>query len=137
MELDLDWTELKKWVLPTLGSIIAVYLFYKVLRMLRADCDLTLLNMRLKPGYFAGKVVWVTGASSGSRSHTSYHAYTTIKSSRTLYINMFSCKINNKIFLSEGGYIEQWGATLVKIFLHFSKVQQFSRNCFGTIIIIT
>ena len=57
------------WALPTLGSIIAAYLLYKVLRMLRADCDLTLLNRRLKPGYFAGKVVWVTGASSGSKSH--------------------------------------------------------------------
>ena len=70
MELELDWKELKKWALPALGSITAAYLLYKVFRMLRADCDLTLLNRRLRPAYFAGKVVWVTGASSGSRSDT-------------------------------------------------------------------
>ena len=56
------------WVLKiAVGSVIGAYLVYKAVRILRTDCDLTLLSKRLKPLYFSGKVVWVTGASSGSK----------------------------------------------------------------------
>ena len=55
----------KLWFVPAL-TVVAAYLVYKVMSIVRADCDLTLLGKRLKAGYFSGKVVWVTGASSGS-----------------------------------------------------------------------
>lgn len=44
------------------------YLGYKLVKLLTADADLQVLGSRLKPDYFKGKVVWVTGASSGSTS---------------------------------------------------------------------
>ena len=55
------------WVLGVAGSVAAAYLIYKAVKILRTDCDLTLMNKTLKAGYFKGKVVWVTGASSGSK----------------------------------------------------------------------
>ena len=62
-----DWESIKPWLLPAAGTVLAVYLVYKAVRILRTDCDLTLMSKRLKAGYFNGKVVWVTGASSGSK----------------------------------------------------------------------
>ena len=55
----------KVWFVPAL-MVVAAYLVYKVVSIVRADCDLLLLGKRLKAGYFSGKVVWVTGASYGS-----------------------------------------------------------------------
>ena len=46
-------------------TILLVYLAYKLFKFVKADADLTLLGCSLKPGFFEGKVVWVTGASSG------------------------------------------------------------------------
>ena len=43
-----------------------LYLLYKVVVFVRADADLTLLSRTLDTRYFDNKVVWVTGASSGS-----------------------------------------------------------------------
>ena len=62
-----DWDCIKPWLLPAAGTVLAVYLAYKAVKILRTDCDLTLMSKRLKAGYFNGKVVWVTGASSGSK----------------------------------------------------------------------
>ena len=45
---------------------IAAYLLYRAYIFATADADIALLNKRLKAGYFKGKVVWITGASSGS-----------------------------------------------------------------------
>ena len=44
------------------------YLILKVVQLWRADADLTVLGSKMKPQYFQGRVVWVTGASSGSKS---------------------------------------------------------------------
>ncbi|XP_064397214.1 dehydrogenase/reductase SDR family member 7-like isoform X2 [Halichondria panicea] len=44
---------------------IAGYLLHRLVRLLTADADLQVLGSRLKPGYFNGRVVWITGASSG------------------------------------------------------------------------
>ena len=61
------------WVLATAGSAVVAYLIYKSVRILRTDCDLTLMSKSLRPQYFSGRVVWVTGASSGSeRALTSF-----------------------------------------------------------------
>ena len=46
-------------------AVLLVYLAYKLFKFVKADADLTLLGCSLKPGFFEGKVVWVTGASSG------------------------------------------------------------------------
>ena len=62
-----DWESIRPWLLPAAGTVLAAYLAYKAVRILRTDCDLTLMSKRLKAGYFNGKVVWVTGASSGSK----------------------------------------------------------------------
>ena len=63
---EVNWGSFKPWLVPAAGAVVAAYLLYKVVRIARADCDLTLLSRKLKAGYFTGKVVWVTGASSGS-----------------------------------------------------------------------
>ena len=55
------------WMIQVGGSIALVYLVYKTIRLLLSDCDLTVKSKTLKSGYFKGKVVWVTGASSGSK----------------------------------------------------------------------
>ncbi len=46
-------------------TVLLVYLAYKLFKFVKADADFTLLGCSLKPGFFEGKVVWVTGASSG------------------------------------------------------------------------
>ena len=77
---DMDWEAVgswlpPSWVLATAGSAVAAYLIYKSVRILRTDCDLTLMSKSLRAQYFSGRVVWVTGASSGSeRAMTSLSA---------------------------------------------------------------
>ena len=44
------------------------YLVLKLVQLARADADLTVLGSKMKPQYFQGRVVWITGASSGSKS---------------------------------------------------------------------
>lgn len=48
-------------------GVMVLYLLYKAFRLYVADGDLTVMSSSLKPGYFKGRVVWVTGASSGSK----------------------------------------------------------------------
>eukprot|EP01062_Namystynia_karyoxenos_P059786 TRINITY_DN51206_c0_g1_i1.p2 TRINITY_DN51206_c0_g1~~TRINITY_DN51206_c0_g1_i1.p2 ORF type:complete len:342 (+),score=105.81 TRINITY_DN51206_c0_g1_i1:77-1027(+) len=43
----------------------ALYAGYKLAKFVRSDCDLALGSCSLAPDAFKGKVVWVTGASSG------------------------------------------------------------------------
>ena len=45
---------------------ILSYIAYKLFVFFRADGDFTVISKRLKPEYFKGKVIWITGASSGS-----------------------------------------------------------------------
>ena len=45
--------------------LLLVYFGYKLYKFVTADADLNLLNHSLKPDFFKGKVVWVTGSSSG------------------------------------------------------------------------
>ncbi len=52
--------------LAVLLALVLVYLLYKVVVFARADAYLTLLSKTLNSKYFDNKVVWVTGASSGS-----------------------------------------------------------------------
>ena len=54
-------------LLLVLVIVIVVYLLLKLVQLLRADADLVVLNSKMKPEYFQGRVVWVTGASSGSK----------------------------------------------------------------------
>ncbi len=58
------------WWLPLLTAAVAAYAVYKLFVFATADGDLTVLSRKLNAGYFSGKVVWVTGASSGSKSAT-------------------------------------------------------------------
>ena len=53
-------------ILFALHGLALLYLLYKVVVLAFADADLTLYSKKLKPSYFDKKVVWVTGASSGS-----------------------------------------------------------------------
>jgi len=46
-------------------SVAIVYTLYKLLRFLNTDCDLALASCSLPAGAYKGKVVWITGASSG------------------------------------------------------------------------
>lgn len=66
MELQVDWQCIKPWLLPVAGSLAAACALYKLVKIARADSDMSLLCKKLKPSYFSEKVVWVTGASSGS-----------------------------------------------------------------------
>ena len=75
-----DWEGLRSWLPPrwvfgAAGAAVAGYLVYKTVRIVRTDCDMSLMSKRLRPRYFSGRVVWVTGASSGSQSalRSSYH----------------------------------------------------------------
>ena len=53
-------------ILVILLVLALLYLLYKLVVFVRADADLTLLSRTLDTCYFDNKVVWVTGASSGS-----------------------------------------------------------------------
>ena len=46
---------------------IVAYLLYRVFQFATADADNALCSKRLKAGYLHEKVVWITGASSGSK----------------------------------------------------------------------
>ena len=54
------------WLLLVAGALVA-YLVVKAVQLYGADADLTVLGSKMKPQYFQGRVVWVTGASSGSK----------------------------------------------------------------------
>ena len=54
-------------LLLVVTAAVFVYFMLKVVQLCRADADLTVLGSKMKPQYFEGKVVWVTGASSGSK----------------------------------------------------------------------
>ena len=66
-------------VLKALVVVALAVLLLKLIRILRGDADLSLQRKSLVPDFYKGKVVWVTGASSGSTSelytvvHTSYN----------------------------------------------------------------
>ena len=53
-------------ILFAFHGLALVYLLYKVVVLALADADLVLYSKKLKPFYYDKKVVWVTGASSGS-----------------------------------------------------------------------
>ena len=53
------------WLFLVSGVVVG-YLVLKLVKLARADADLTVLGSKMKPQYFQGRVVWVTGASSGS-----------------------------------------------------------------------
>jgi chemotaxis methyl-accepting protein methylase len=53
------------WWVAVLVAIVS-YIAYKALVFFRADGDFTVISKRLKPEYFKGRVIWITGASSGS-----------------------------------------------------------------------
>jgi chemotaxis methyl-accepting protein methylase len=53
-------------LLLAVGAVL-VYLALKLVQFYGADADLSVLGSKMKPQYFEGKVVWVTGASSGSK----------------------------------------------------------------------
>ena len=57
--------KMSSWLVILL-VLALLYLLYKVVVFVRADADLTLLSRTLDTRYFDNKVVWVTGASSGS-----------------------------------------------------------------------
>ena len=50
-------------------TVLFVVILLRVFKLYRADGDLRLLSHTLKPAYFKDKVVWVTGASSGSKQN--------------------------------------------------------------------
>ena len=54
------------WIILLLGAL-GGYWLYKLFNLYRADGDLVTLSKSMRPEYFKGKVVWVTGASSGSK----------------------------------------------------------------------
>ncbi len=56
---------MSSWLVLVL-VLTLLYLLYKLVVFVRADADLTLLSRTLDTRYFDNKVVWVTGASSGS-----------------------------------------------------------------------
>eukprot|EP00731_Ephydatia_muelleri_P022351 Em0014g942a len=51
---------------------IVAYLLYRVFQFATANADNALCSKRLKAGYLHGKVVWITGASSGIGEALSY-----------------------------------------------------------------
>ena len=54
------------WLLVLCSALVG-YILFKIFQLYRADADLTVLGSKLKPEYFKDRVVWVTGASSGSK----------------------------------------------------------------------
>ena len=54
-------------ILLVLHILALLYLLYKLIVLAFADADLTLYSKKIKRSYFDKKVVWVTGASSGSK----------------------------------------------------------------------
>ena len=64
---------------------IVAYLLYRVFQFATADADNALCSKRLKAGYLHGKVVWITGASSGSKCTFLYFLSQTICERVQLY----------------------------------------------------
>lgn len=60
--------DLAGYLLLAVG-VVVLYLLYKAFLLYNADGDLQVLGSKLKPAYFKERVVWVTGASSGSKKH--------------------------------------------------------------------
>ena len=56
------------WLAVSVAVILALVLLRKVFLLVTGDADLTLLSKSLVPDFFRNKVVWVTGASSGSET---------------------------------------------------------------------
>ena len=54
------------WLILLCSAVVG-YILLKLFQLYRADADLTVLASKLKPEYFKDRVVWVTGASSGSK----------------------------------------------------------------------
>lgn len=54
------------WLAVAAAVILALVFLRKLFLLLTGDADLTLLSKSLVPNFFKDKVVWVTGASSGS-----------------------------------------------------------------------
>ena len=50
-----------------LFSVLVGYVLLKLFQLWRADGDLTVMGSSMKPEYYKDRVVWVTGASSGSK----------------------------------------------------------------------
>ena len=63
------------WLLATAHVAVAAYLLYKLLVFVTADGDLSLLSKRLRSNYFKDKVIWITGASSGSEYSLYYRIH--------------------------------------------------------------
>ena len=52
--------------LAAIGGVAVVSVLLFVVFLFRADADLVLYNKQLRESYFKNRIVWVTGASSGS-----------------------------------------------------------------------
>ncbi len=59
--------DLGSWIVLLLLGFIGGYYLYKLFQLYFADADLVTSRKSLRPEYFRDKVVWVTGASSGSK----------------------------------------------------------------------
>ena len=60
-------------VVEVVVAVTVVLTLLKLLRILRGDADLSLQRKSLVPDFYKDKVVWVTGASSGSTNVLSMH----------------------------------------------------------------
>ena len=74
-------TDMAGWCVATCwlavaAAVILVFVFLrKIFLLLTGDADLTLLSKSLIPNFFRNKVVWVTGASSGSEISKLYTVF--------------------------------------------------------------
>ena len=57
------------WLVIAVAVLLVLSLLRRIFMLLRGDADFTLQSKSLVPNYFREKVVWVTGASSGSEIH--------------------------------------------------------------------
>ena len=58
------------WTLFCVGVFALLFLLYHLVRLVQlvfSDCDLQLRGCAPKPEYFKNKVVWLVGASGGSK----------------------------------------------------------------------
>lgn len=60
-------------VIIVTGALVG-YLLLKLIQLYRADADFQVLGSTMKPEYFKDRVVWVTGASSGSKLKSNHHS---------------------------------------------------------------
>ena len=59
--------ELSLECIGALTLIALLYLIIKVVRFMFSDCDLTLMSCKIRPEYYQNRVVWLVGASGGSK----------------------------------------------------------------------